>query len=307
MHLIDNKGITDPRLNLALEEYCLRHLDPENEYLLFYINEPSVIVGKHQIPLREADCEYARKKGIRILRRISGGGAVYHDYGNLNFSFITDFQKQKLNYFKKLIQPIVDSLIRLGASAKITENNNIVVGDYKYKVSGTSQYTNMKRMLSHGTLLFDSALDVLNSVLVSNSKVIQFKGIESIHSQVTNISDHVSQAMNMTTFLQELISGYSDSLGELETYQLTPENWNSVCRLSEEKYKTWDWTYGRSPDFTIGQIFKHDATEVCAHIKVSKGIIRNIEIVGEHSDSAVIEKKFKILVGERYHSEFNDP
>lgn len=303
MHLIDNKGITDPRINLALEEYCLRHLDPEKEYLLFYINEPSVIVGKHQIPIREADCEYARKKGIRIVRRISGGGAVYHDYGNLNFSFITGFKKQKLSYFKKLIQPIVDGLNRLGAPAKITGNNDIVIGDYK--VSGTSQYTNMKRMLSHGTLLFDSALDVLNSVLVSNSKVIQFKGVGSVHSKVTNISEHVSQPVNMDTFLKELTRGISNSLGGLKTFQLTPENWDAVYRISQEKYNTWIWTHGRSPAFTIGQTIKHDTTEVCAHIYVTNGIIRNIKIVGEQFDSPGILDKFKNLTGKRYESEFD--
>ena len=298
MYLIDNKGVTDPRTNLALEEHCLRHLDPANEYLLFYINAPSVILGKHQIPYLEVDCEYAQRKGLQIVRRISGGGAVYHDYGNLNFSFITGFKKQKLYYFKKLIQPIVGTLSHLGIPAVITENNNIVLGGKK--VSGTSQYTDMKRLLSHGTLLFASDLDVLNSVLISNLEVIQFRGVQSIPSEVTNISDHLSQTISMEAFRKELTSGISRSLGESKDFQLTPESWDSICRLSEEKYETWDWTYGRSPPFIVGHKFKFDTIDVYARIGVTHGIISDITIVDDYFYSPAILKKVNNLMGRRY-------
>lgn len=304
MFIIDNMGVTDPRINLALEEYCLRHLDPLNDYLLFYINEPSVIVGKHQIPHREINCEYAWRKGLRLVRRISGGGTVYHDCGNLNFSFITGFKDQKLLYFKKLIGPIIGTLHRLGVAAEATGKNNIVVGSKK--VSGTSQYTNMQRMLSHGTLLFNSDLVALNSVLASNRQMVQCRGVASAHSEVTNISDHLSRPMTIEAFRNELISGVSGSLGALKEFKLTPVCWRSVYRLAKEKYKTWEWTYGRSPAFTAAHRFKLDAADVSVHISVINGIIKNIRVAGERLDALAIPEKIPGFIGKRYDSAFND-
>ena len=189
MFLISNIEDSDPALNLALEEYCLRNLNPGFEYLLFYINRPSVIIGRHQNPFQEFNQKLAHQKGICLVRRISGGGAVYHDPGNLNFSFITDFTEEKLDYFKTLIEPILNTLQRLGVPARLTEKNNILV-DGK-KVSGNSQHTNMRRMLSHGTLLFDSELDVLKRVLDSRLVITQSRAVSSIKAKVTNISGHL--------------------------------------------------------------------------------------------------------------------
>jgi len=125
MLFIKNNNVTDPGMNLALEEYCIRNLDPANDYVILYINEPSVIIGKHQNLFRECNYTYLQMKGIHIVRRISGGGAVFHDHGNLNFSFITGFQKEKLAYLNKLIQPVVAALHQLSAPAELSKNNNI--------------------------------------------------------------------------------------------------------------------------------------------------------------------------------------
>ncbi len=189
MFLIQHTDVSDPAINLALEEHCLRNLDPGSEYLLFYINRPSIIIGRHQNPFQEFNQELARQKGIVAVRRISGGGAVYHDPGNLNFSFITDFTEQKLDYFKTLIQPILNTLQHLGVAAQLTEKNNILVDGNK--VSGNSQHTNMRRMLSHGTLLFDSELEILQHVLNSDLAISQSRAVSSIKSKVTNISNHL--------------------------------------------------------------------------------------------------------------------
>jgi lipoate-protein ligase A len=124
-------------------------------------------------PFRRMQSHLPAKKDIHLVRRISGGGAVYHDEGNLNFSFITGFEKEKLDYFKKLIRPILKALRRLGVPAEITEKNNILVEGKK--ISGNSQYTNINRLLSHGTLLIDSDLNALRSALQSKAKVIHSK------------------------------------------------------------------------------------------------------------------------------------
>ena len=141
MLLIDNQNITDPAVNLALEEHCYRNLDTGYEYVLFYVNEPSIIIGNHQNPFQEINWELAAQNQIRPIRRISGGGAVYHDAGNLNFSFITDFGDEKLVYFKTLLRPIIETLIRLGAPAELAEKNNILIDSKKISLFGQVFYS----------------------------------------------------------------------------------------------------------------------------------------------------------------------
>lgn len=236
MFLIRHNDVSDPAINLALEEHCLRNLNPGSEYLLFYINRPSIILGRHQNPFQEFNQELARQKGIVAVRRISGGGAVYHDPGNLNFSFITDFTEEKLDYFKTLIQPILSTLQHLGVPARLTEKNNIRVDGYK--VSGNSQHTNMRRMLSHGTLLFDSDLEVLQRALESNLEIADSRAVSSIKSKVTSISEHLRHPIGIDAFRAEMVGGISDAFGELIEYQLTAEDREAIHRLAEKKYKS---------------------------------------------------------------------
>ena len=298
LQLIKTNNIIDPAINLALEEYCLRNLDPGSEYLLFYINQPSIIIGRHQNPLQEFNQKLARQKNILLVRRISGGGAVYHDPGNLNFSFITDFTEEKLDYFKILIKPIVNTLQRLGVAAVLTEKNNILVNGKK--ISGNSQHTNMRRMLSHGTLLFDSDLEVLQRALESNLEIVDSRAVSSIKSKVTNISDHLPHPIGMETFRTEMINGVADALGDLTEYQLTAEAWEAVDRLAEEKYRSWEWTFGRSPEFAIRHQFRFDAGNVEARMIVRHGIIRGIEFEEPTIESASVFKGINQLIGKRY-------
>lgn len=298
MLLIDNHNITDPTINLALEEHCYRNLDTRHEYVLFYINEPSIIVGNHQNPFQEINSELAAQKQIQPVRRISGGGAVYHDAGNLNFSFITGFGAEKLDYFKKLLQPVLKTLKRLGVPAELSAKNNIVVEGKK--ISGNSQHTNMRRMLSHGTLLFDADLDLLQQVLQSRLQIIQSRAVASIPSNVTNISDHLTCPVDMEAFQAELISGISNSFDELKEYQLTKADWDAVYRLTEEKYRSWEWTIGRSPEFTVTQQYQFDSGDVEVHIRVKHAIIEDIKIAEYQPDPMIINQKRENLIGKRY-------
>jgi lipoate-protein ligase A len=298
MRLIENNNITDPYLNLALEEYCLRNLDTGFDYLLFYVNEPSIVVGKHQNLFQEINFEYVKENGIHLVRRISGGGAVYHDDGNLNFSFITGFHRQKLDYFKKLIQPIIATLHHLGIPTQMKEKNNIMVE--AKKISGNSQYTNINRMLSHGTLLFDSDLQALANSLDTNLGVIKSRGIQSIKSDVTNIAEYLPQPMDMTTFGKKLIENVSDVFGDLKAYQLGGDDWDRINQLCENKYKSWDWTFAKSPDFVVRQDFKYDGQDFRGAVHVSGGVIKKIDMAnrsGGHSGIGCLPSK---LIGERY-------
>jgi lipoate-protein ligase A len=298
MFLIRHNDVNDPAINLALEEHCLRNLNPGSEYLLFYINRPSIIIGRHQNPFQEFNQELARQKGIVAVRRISGGGAVYHDPGNLNFSFITDFTEQKLDYFKTLIQPILNTLQHLGVPALLTEKNNILVDGYK--VSGNSQHTNMRRMLSHGTLLFDSGLEVLQRVLDSNLVITKSRAVSSIKTKVTNISEHLHRLMGIDAFRAKLVDGISDVFGELIEYRLTDQDWEAVDLLAQRKYNSWDWTYGRSPEFVVQHKISLDSGDVNAHLVVNNGIIQAVELVDRLAKSSSPNELINDLIGARF-------
>jgi len=285
-------------MNLALEEYCLRNLDTAEDYLLFYVNAPSVIIGKHQNPIEECDLAYLQNNDIHLVRRISGGGAVYHDNGNLNFSFITGFQKEKLDYFKKLIQPILRALHQLGVRAELTHKNNIVVQGKK--VSGNSQYTNINRTLSHGTLLFDSDLEVLKTALKSKMEVIHSKAVQSEKSEVVNISDFTKQPASMVVYLDILKAAISKQFGALNNYRLSAEDWDAIFRLAENKYKSWEWTYGKSPDFVVRHHIKHGCEQIECKLHVKRGVIEEIAIQNSASGGSAIDDLKSKFLGERY-------
>jgi lipoate-protein ligase A len=302
MFLIRHNDDNDPAINLALEEYCLGNLDSGFDYLLFYINRPSIIIGRHQNPFQEFNQKLARQKDILPVRRISGGGAVYHDPGNLNFSFITDFTEEKLDYFKTLIKPILNTLKHLGVPAQLTEKNNILV-DGK-KVSGTSQHTNMRRMLSHGTLLFDTELDVLQRVLDSNLVITQSRAVSSIKSGVTNIFEHLRHPIGMDAFRAEMLGGISDALGNLVEYRLTAEDREAVHRLANEKYRSWDWTFGRSPEFAVHHKIRLDSGNMDANLIVKNGIIKAIELADQSRISSSVREIISEFIGKRYDLQF---
>src|SRR5690625_275930 len=146
---IDNKGITDPYINLALEEYVLKNFGEEDTYLLFYINEPSIIVGKNQNSIEEINTDYVDANNIKVVRRLSGGGAVYHDEGNLNYSFITKDDGESFHNFAKFTEPIVKALNKIGVPAELIGRNDLLIKGKKF--SGNAQFLTKGRMFSHGT------------------------------------------------------------------------------------------------------------------------------------------------------------
>ena len=217
---------------------------------------------------------YTQKNGIRLIRRISGGGAVYHDHGNLNFSFITGFKKKKLDYFKILIEPIVNTLRQLGVPAEIGAKNDIFVEGKK--ISGNSQYTNIKRMLSHGTLLFDTDIEVLTNALDSGLDIIESKGIPSKKSEVTNISGYLKPPLDINGFRYKIFEGVAQVFGEMAEWELSEKDWDGIHQLAGEKYQSWDWTYGHSPEFIVRYPFQSNSHKVNAQIRVNRGLVKSI-------------------------------
>ena len=243
MLFIDNRDMHDPSMNLALEEYILRHLPAENDYLLFYINEPSIIIGKNQNTLEEINEEYVRENGIHITRRLSGGGAVYHDHGNLNYSFITKDDGESFRNYRKFTEPVIQALRAMGVEAELSGRNDIQVGERK--ISGNAQFSTRGRMFTHGTLLFQSDLSHVASALKVNPEKFKSKSTKSVRSRVANISEFLQEPMSVEQFRSTLLSSLYQG-ADVQRYELTEADWQGVRALSEERYRSWDWNYGRS-------------------------------------------------------------
>ncbi|TYS31572.1 lipoate--protein ligase [Bacillus pumilus] len=298
MLFIDNEQHYDPMINLAIEEYCLKYLDPEETYLLFYINQPSIIIGKNQNTIEEINTKYVEDNGIKVVRRLSGGGAVYHDKGNLNFSFITKDDGDSFHNFKKFTEPVIKALEKLGVKAELSGRNDIMADGRK--ISGNAQFATRGRIFSHGTLLFDSEIEHVVSALNVKKEKIESKGIKSIRSRVANISELMDQKMSTEEFRKILLSYIFDTNGEVPQYQLTEKDWEKIHEISRDRYQKWEWNYGRSPKFNLQHSKRFPAGSIDLRLEVKKGIIQDCKIFGDFfgvGDIADIEKK---LIGQQY-------
>ncbi|REE25705.1 lipoate-protein ligase [Winogradskyella pacifica] len=298
MIFIDNEGHTNPKLNLALEEYALRHFDASTDYLLFYINEPSIIIGRNQNTLEEINQEYIDAKNIHVVRRVSGGGAVYHDLGNLNFSFITNHDGKSISNFKKFTAPVIKVLNDMGVSAELKGRNDILVNEKK--ISGTAQFSTGKRMISHGTLLFDTDMSEVAKALQVKMSKIQSKGHKSVRSRVANISEFLKTPISMANFKEQLLIGLYEASEPFETYKLTEDEWKAVHQLKAEKYDLWDWNFGRSPKFNIQRNKRFPIGEIDLRIFVEKGHISEVKVFGDFFGRQPVSDLENILIGVPY-------
>lgn len=301
MIFVDNAGVTDPQVNLALEEYVLRHFDPAHTYLLFYINEPSVIIGRNQNTLEEINADYVDARGIHVVRRLSGGGAVYHDLGNLNYSIITDHAPERLNNFAYFTEPVLHVLRGLGVEAALSGRNDLVADGRK--ISGTAQFSTGKRMLNHGTLLFDSDLgEVVNALDVKMTK-IQSKGLKSVRSRVANIAEFLDAPMPIEVFRDRLLRGLLEETS-LQVYHPTEADWGGVEVLAGERYRRWDWNFGASPPFNLRRTRRFEGVgEIDLRLDVEQGRIRHAAIYGDFLGHADVEELARRLEGVRYEME----
>ncbi|AID00997.1 lipoate--protein ligase [Staphylococcus xylosus] len=278
MKFISNNNITDPTLNLAMEEYVLKNMPKDDSYFLFYINRPSIIIGKNQNTIEEVNQSYIDEQGIDVVRRISGGGAVYHDTGNLNFSFVTDDDGNSFHNFQKFTEPIVEALKSLGVDAKLSGRNDIQVGEAK--ISGNAMVKVKDRMFSHGTLMLNSELDEVQNALKVNPAKIKSKGIKSVRSRVANISEFLDEPIDIDEFKEIILKSIFGET-QVEEYKLTDEDWQKIEKLSNEKYRTWEWNYGRNPKYNFEREEKFEKGFVQIKLDVKKGRIEHAKIFGD--------------------------
>ncbi len=297
---IDNEGITDPRWNLAIEEYALRTLDPRYRYVLFYVNQPSIIIGRNQNTFAEVNEEYVRERGIHVVRRRSGGGAVYHDGGNLNFSFITNYSPERLNNFRFFTEPVVRVLRELGVDAELQGRNDVVVGGRK--VSGNAQFSTPRRMFSHGTLLFNSDLDDVARALNVKQRKFRSKGHESVRARVANIAEFAEKEMDVPTFRNRLLQGLFLG-GEVLTYRLNAQDWAGVRRIIEERYARWAWNFGESPPFDLHRSRRFAWGVLDAWLDIRNGRVAGARLFSDMLDATVLGPLERRLVGVPYDGE----
>ena len=285
---------TDPEINLAFEEYVFDQMDRNDDYFLLWQNKNAVIVGKHQNTIEEINQEYVDKNKIKVVRRLSGGGAVYHDMGNLNFTFIVNENEQKLFDFKTFTDPVVKALQSIGVNAAFNSRNDIAIDGKKF--SGNSQYAKKGRVLHHGTILFDSKLEVIQAALKVKADKVESKSIKSIRSRVTNISDYLKKPYQLNDFTKVLVD-YMFKENPLEEIYLSEADYRAIKKLRDEKYSTWEWNYGRSPVYNVRKERKCTFGLITILLQVEKGLIKDIHFYGDYFGNGDIKELEKILIG----------
>src|SRR4051794_24081208 len=266
MLFVDNLDSTDASRNLALEEYVLRHKLGEDDLLLFYVNAPAIIIGRNQNTIEEINSDVVAERGIKVVRRVSGGGAVYHDLGNLNFSFMTRDVHNRFNRYDRFNAPVVDVLRDLGVPAEIGGRNDILAGERK--ISGNAQFATPTRMFSHGTLLYDSNLDDVTAALRPKPGKVESKGVKSIRSRVANISEFVREPITVDELRErilERIFGTRDR-ARIPTVALDDADRDAVRALVDVKYGTWAWNYGENPPSNVQRARRFPSGEIDARI-----------------------------------------
>jgi len=300
MLYVDNRGNTDAHLNLALEEYVLRNKMGEDDLLLFYVNAPAIIIGRNQNTIEEINSDVVAERGINVVRRVSGGGAVYHDLGNLNFSFMTRDVHNRFNRYDRFNGPVVDVLRDLGVPAEIGGRNDILAGGRK--ISGNAQFATPDRMLSHGTLLLDSNLDDVTAALRPKPGKVESKGVKSIRSRVANISEFLSASMDVDELRErilERIFGTRDR-AQIPTLEISEADWDGVRELLGRKYGTMSWNYGENPSSNVQRDHRFAGGEIDVRLDVKEGRIAGIRIFGDFMGRRDVDELEARLTGVMY-------
>lgn len=269
----------DTAFNIALEEYCFKNLRDQDEIFLLWINEPSIIVGKYQNTIEEINTEYTREHGINVIRRISGGGAVYHDLNNLNYTIISNKDKGKEGFdFKEFSKPIIDTLAELGVKAEFTGRNDLEIDGQKF--CGNAQAYIKDRVMHHGCLLFNVEFSALANALKVSKDKIESKGVKSVRARVTNILPHLKEQITVNEFADKILGYMKKHNPNMTEYKFSEEEIEKIKERAEYK-RSWEWNYGESPEYNISRShrFPKGKIEIFANVINSK--ITSIKFYGD--------------------------
>ena len=297
--LLINSLSQNAYFNIASEEYLL-HRFPTEDIFLLYVNAPSIIVGKFQNTLAEINLDYVEEKGIKVVRRMSGGGAVYHDLGNLNFSFHTLLGQNDFGDFSFFTKPVLNMLNTLGVPAELKGRNDLLVDGKKF--SGNAKLARHGKMIQHGTILLNSEMEVLGEALKVNPLKFIDKATKSNRGRVTNLIDYLPKETTTETLKELLTAEIIKNNPEAKRYQMSLEDLAGIEQLMEEKYETWDWNFGFSPQYNFKKAIKIPAGFIEVHLDVVHGIIEKAKIFGDFFASMPIEDLEVQLIGKKHQT-----
>lgn len=288
----------NPAYNVALEAYAFRELLAEDELFILWINEPTIVIGKHQNAIEEINKTYTDEHGIHVVRRLSGGGAVYHDLNNLNYTIISNKSQEGAFDFKIFSQPVIETLADLGVTATFTGRNDLEIDGKKF--CGNAQAYYKGRMMHHGCLLFDVDMTVLGNALQVSKDKIESKGVKSVRARVTNILDELPEKMTVEAFSNQLLNKMKESYPDMTEYVFSDDELKNIQALADQQFGTWDWTYGEAPEYTIKRSVRYPAGKITTYANVEKSVIKGMKLYGDFfgiKDVADIEQA---LIGLRY-------
>lgn len=292
MRYLINKS-ENPYFNLALDEYAMKHIDVDEDFFFLWRNAPSVIIGKNQNAVQEVNQAYVDENGVKVARRVSGGGAVYHDLGNLNFTFIINVDDPGKVDYKKYVQPIIDALKSMGIEAEASGRNDILIDGLK--ISGNAQRVSNGKLMHHGTLMYDVNIeDMVKALNVTPDKYIS-KGVKSVRSRVTNIKEHLTDSSDIHDFWDALQYYLSDE-GKSEEIILSDEAIAQIELEAMNRFSTYDWIYGESPEFNFEVSERLPGGKLDIKISVDDGYIQEVRFIGDYlgvSDVAEVEDRLR--------------
>lgn len=303
MLLVDNRNITDAHVNLALEEYVFRNKPVDDDVLLFYVNAPAIIIGRNQNTIEEINSEVVAERGIAVVRRVSGGGAVYHDLGNLNFSITTPHVTGRFNRYDHFTRPVIEVLRELGVPAELAGRNDILADGRK--ISGNAQFASPSRMFSHGTLLLDSNLDDVTDALRPKPGKVESKGVKSIRSRVANISEFLAEPLDVDELRERIVErifGTRDR-SSIPMLALDDSDWEGVHELVARRYGTREWNFGENPPSNVQRSQRFSAGEIDVRLHIEGGQIAAVRFFGDYMGRADVGELETLLTGLTYDRE----
>lgn len=298
MLIIDNKN-RDPYLNHAIEEHLINSID--DDCFMLWQNAPCVLIGRNQNVYAEINMDYIRENNIKVVRRITGGGTVFNDNGNFNFTFIAKKSNSKFADFMTFTKPIVSALREMGVMAEFKGRNDLVIDDKKF--SGNAQCIYKDKVLHHGTLLFSSDMHALTSALNVNNLKLECKNIKSSRNRVTNISEHLKEPMTLDEFKNKILEYVLNNVHNGKYYQLSKQDIEIANEIATNKYRLTSWNFPQKIDFTITKEKKYNSGLLQLQTNVDKGIIKQIKFYGDFFGVKEIEKIEESLIDIRYNKD----